>query len=979
MNNRNTITLFKWVWRAYIRTTLVPLILIELFFVAIYFMTTSWSNMKTVYYLQEESMNDLKQIAVRESNGIEQKLIGISNAVLTFDKQIERALSKGAVIDREDEKRLTYSSDGVYYTKQDREDGGAAIFYSGIVPVGAEEREKVTKVLTKQELMKDIIHSEPLAASIYLNTYDSLNIIYPYVDAITQYEPKTNIPSFNFYYEADKNHNPLRKVKWTDVYLDPAGHGWIVSSLSPVYNGDKLEGVVGIDVTVENIANQISQIQIPWDGYGVLIGKDGMILALPNKGEKDFGITELSNYHYREAIIKDTFESNEFNLYNMNGLFSFAKELSEKSEGFAKIKIMEQNKVVSWATIADTGWKLLVVVPEKNIYANISKMRADLYNIGYYIIAGLFLFYFYFFYIITKKAKKVTAQISKPLLAINEMVQKIGKGIYFQHELDFNVKELNETALNLVNMGKQLGLANNELISTQNQLKKREKDLQSLVNSIDDIIIKINDKGKVLKTWTNDEKNLSKVFLEGASCSIEDILDETSAKLAMEKILRVAETKGTESMEYILETGNGYRWFQARIALIEDETGALVVTARDITERKEMIASIMTSKEEAEKASRAKSEFLSSMSHELRTPLNAIIGFSQLLEMDSESQLDDAQRQNVIEILKAGNHLLELINEVLDLAKIESGKMDVSMEPLQVKPVMEETLSLIKPLADKKDIEIEYRNFDNNEAFVLGDRTRLKQVLINLLSNAIKYNKEKGKVNYYCEIIQNSIRINVIDNGFGIHKDHLRKIFEPFHRLQMTSSSVEGTGIGLTVARQLMELMNGSINVESMEGVGSHFWIELPLSDPIFELKEVKDISAEYKENFHIENTAIRKILYVEDNPANLKLIERIIGKIQNVEMRSAASGEMSIELARGYKPDVILLDINLPDMSGYEVFERLKCYEETSHIKVIAVSANAMDKDIKRGLDFGFTDYITKPIKIPEFIEKILNILKEK
>ena len=360
------------------------------------------------------------------------------------------------------------------------------------------------------------------------------------------------------------------------------------------------------------------------------------------------------------------------------------------------------------------------------------------------------------------------------------------------------------------------------------------------------------------------------------------------------------------------------------------------------------------------------------MSHELRTPLNAILGFAQLLEFDYETPLTTEQLECVSEISKAGKLLLELINEVLDLAKIENGKITMSIEPVQVCDIIEESVMLMLPLAAKKNVEIfELESGCSNE-YVLADALRIKQVVINLLSNAIKYNKDNGKVYLTCERIGDKIWFQVTDTGNGIPEEHLQKIFEPFHRLNATEY-VEGTGVGLAVVTKLMALMNGTIHVESQEGIGSTFTIVLPVAQYSAEANN-KGIEKLFIGTEQSREMNHKKILYIEDNPANLRLVEHIISHLPNLQLLSATRGQMGIDIAKTHNPALILVDINLPDFDGYEVLKRLKTYEETKHIPVIAISASAMKKDIEKGQEVGFADYITKPVNVLNFV----NIIKK-
>ena len=404
--------------------------------------------------------------------------------------------------------------------------------------------------------------------------------------------------------------------------------------------------------------------------------------------------------------------------------------------------------------------------------------------------------------------------------------------------------------------------------------------------------------------------------------------------------------------------------------------------ARDITERKRLDQVLQEKNIElenatsvAEKANLAKSDFLSSMSHELRSPLNAILGFAQLMDSDSPPATS-SQKESIAQILQAGWHLLKLINEILDLAKVESRQVPMSEEPVSLAEVMLECHAMIEQQAQQRDIKLTFPQFDI-PCYVYADRTRLKQILINLLSNAIKYNVKQGsvKVKYFASTPERT-RVSIIDTGAGLSPEQLAQLFQPFNRLGQEAGGEEGTGIGLVVAKRLVELMGGTIGVESTVGVGSIFWFELIAVAEPNTLKSENNL-VEMNKPIVPRGKRQHTVLYVEDNPANMKLVEQIIARHQDISLLTAVNGKSGIEIALASQPDVILMDINLPGISGFEAMKVLRLDAATSHIPVIAVSANAMPLDVERGLKAGFFRYITKPIKVNELMDA-LNVALE-
>jgi PAS domain S-box-containing protein len=425
-------------------------------------------------------------------------------------------------------------------------------------------------------------------------------------------------------------------------------------------------------------------------------------------------------------------------------------------------------------------------------------------------------------------------------------------------------------------------------------------------------------------------------------------------------------------------------WVHLVASDAQDTDGVSVhrVMFSDISDRKLMEAALQEKNSEltnarrmADKASLAKSDFLSSMSHELRSPLNAILGFAQLMESGSPP-LAPSQKTSIDRILQSGWYLLELINEILDLSLIESGKLSLSLEPLSLPDLLLECQVMIEPQAQKSGIRISFSAFDH-PCFVSGDRMHLKQSLINLLSNAIKYNRTGGVVEVTCSAsAAKRLRISVRDTGEGLSPEKLAQLFQPFNRLGQEAGTLQGTGIGLVVSKRLVELMGGDIGVDSVVGVGSVFWIELDaVPAPQSAVRANKPSAALPPASAQPgikPGTALRTLLYVEDNPANLQLVEELVARRPDIRLLTAVDGASGVALARIHLPEVILMDINLPGISGLEALAILRADPATAHIVVLALSANAMPRDIEKGLAAGFFRYLTKPIKIDEFMKAL-------
>jgi len=461
--------------------------------------------------------------------------------------------------------------------------------------------------------------------------------------------------------------------------------------------------------------------------------------------------------------------------------------------------------------------------------------------------------------------------------------------------------------------------------------------------------------------------------------SYEDVLDAwletltfaSDADRSQFRATRLA-SRGNPTSAFDVRTKDGR---SLRVMDRRTAEGGLVKTIWDLTDDVRTAEELREARALAEAGSAAKSDFLSSMSHELRTPLNAILGFAQLLQRDKKQPLSDRHRERVGQILTGGEHLLRLIDDVLDLSRIEVGKISISTEPVNVGSVLEEVRTTLEPLAARSRISIETLPLEG-APHVFADRTRLVQILMNFGSNAIKYNRPSGSVTFSVSLPDaGHLRLTVTDTGLGIAADKQDKLFQPFQRAGQETGPIEGTGIGLVITKRLAELMGGRVGYQSVAGVGSDFWVEIPVHTVAEHAEPVPpDRLAELPSVPKADGRSL--VLYVEDNPANVLFMRDLLGDFEGIDLVTAPTAEMGIELARAQPPEVIIMDINLPGMSGFDALGVLQSWPETRAIPVIALTAAASEHDRRRGEAAGFHRYLTKPIQVDELHTTLSSLL---
>ncbi|WP_438943599.1 ATP-binding protein [Pseudomonas zhanjiangensis] len=817
----------QWIWRAFVQSALIPLILVESVLISVYLLSNAAIRDAQVGHLQQSALADLSAAVSREGQVIDSRLRAVEAQVRIFRDAADHALRNTRFEpDELERRRHVATSSGVFYSQSD--DGRAASFYANSTPVAQQDRSKALRLSQLDPLMRSIHDANPLVAALYFNSWDSYNRIYPFFMTPEQYPHDMVIPDYNFYYLADSQHNPGRGVVWTDVYLDPAGQGWMMSAVAPVYRDDFLEGVVGLDITVGQMLGEIGELDVPWQGYAMLVSRDNYIMALPEAGEQDFGLHELTQYSYAEAVRREVLKPEDFSLEQRAEMQPLLRAMAVGQHRVEEVQLGGRTQLVAWSEIPQTGWRLLLVVDEGNIFSETHRLAAHYQRIGYLLIAGLVLFYLLFFAWMWARSRRLSDQLAQPLAGIVGMMRRLGQG-------DFQPSAPSSQIQEVANMAQAVQQTGEQLQASETERHEAQRILQLVLESTTESLWEVDAPNMTIK--------LSGHFIKRFGLSSERMsLSEFNQRVHPDDLERLRHLRQSFAVsgedrfesEYRYADAQGdYVWLLSRGKVLErDDEGHLLRIAGthvDVTRLKQVQDELRRASLEAKSASQAKSRFLSSMSHELRTPLNAICGFGQLIEMevldkpDAEQELDYAR-----EIVSASRHLTALVDDILDLSSIENRRQQVQLQPVAISPLLQGCAELVQPEVQQRGLQLEVLTEAEAALYVQADARRLRQVLLNLLSNAIKYNSPLGLIRLGYEVRPDCVRLWVEDNGPGLSDDQQALLFQPFQRLGRESSNIPGTGIGLVLCRELASLMGGEIGYRSVLGSGSRFWIDLP-------------------------------------------------------------------------------------------------------------------------------------------------------
>ncbi|MCQ4311567.1 ATP-binding protein [Pseudomonas stutzeri] len=916
MSSKTPTGIRQWIWRAFVQSALIPLVLVEVVLIAAYLLTNNAIRDAQIEHLRETALSELQAAADRESRIISQQLQQVASATTLFRNITVRALDDTRV---EPQPPLTLGSGGVRYSPRD--EGGAASFYSAVTAPELQDLEKVARLRRLDPLMKELHAANPLIASLYFNSWDSYNHIYPWFDTAEQYPSDMNIPSYNFYYLASSWHNPARKVVWTDVYLDPAGHGWMMSAIAPAYRGDFLEGVNGIDITVSGILKQIGKLRVPWNGYGVLISRDLNIMALPEAGERQFGLDELTEHSYDEAIRREIFKPEDFRLGRRPETRALAHAIAAQTEGVQRLNLDGRQQLVAWTTVEQTGWHLLAVVDEAEVFSQTNALASRYRQIGYLLIAGLLLFYLLFFAYMWLRARRLSQALLIPIASISRMMGQIGRGQWRPQPVSSDIRELDDLAQHTQAIGGQLELSEAQRWQAH---KRLELVLESATESL----------------WENDMRSATLQFrgrlparfgLPSSRLSEAQFLHRIHPFDVSKVRAELARMHQGDALHYesefrFADALGQYHWLLSRGRVLErdPQTGEATLVAGthvDIDAIKRVEEDLRQVTQQAQIANEAKTHLISSISHELRTPLNAILGFAQLMRMDCSPEADPDAADYLDEILLASRHLNQLLGDILDWSSLQAERPRLELKRVEVTALMRECAELVALDVQRQGLRLEF-DLPDAPIEVLAEPRRLRQVLLNLLSNAIKYNTPSGQILLSIETVAGQVRLLVEDTGLGIDEALQTRMFEPFQRLGRESSNIQGAGIGLSLCLEYAKLMGGSIGVKSELGVGSRFWIALSVLEPQLVLPAHER----------------PRIVYVEDDPASQLLVRKALADMGEVSV--IGNGRLALEHLLTDPPELLLLDLNLPELNGEELLSLLRQAPATRELPVIVLSA---------------------------------------
>lgn len=794
--------LAMWIWRAYSRASLIPLLGVGIVLITMYFISNNFLNHNNEEALRQQAQTEVKQLANLEAKVINQQLLSITQTTKLLQDQTAQIMTAKEPSNHDEPSRFKYSKDGVFYTPKDT--GVGTVFYSGLYPVGEPQRQKAYRSAGLDSIYIGAKQSNSLITQVYYNTYDSLIRIYPYLDVIKELPAKIDLTTYNFYYQADAQHNPQRKVVWTELYNDLAGQGWMTSAIAPVYNGNKLEGVVGVDVTIKSMAAEVINMKIPWQGFGMLMSGDGKIMGLPKHGAENWSTApQLENSVSKGQLTPITFNSNQSRIKQL------LQTISHQDQGILNVDL-GGHYIVAWSLIPETGWKMLITIPEDKLLHSSHSLSHRINTLTWLVVLGLFVFYLIFFIFLYYQAKKMSQLIAEPLEKLDAIVKQVSAGEPLKNAPSFNIAELDRTAQGVVTMGALVETASQTRQLAEQQLEQRNRQLQSVIDLSTDGFILTNANAEVVLV----NPALCQVTgLKAKALLFKPVSQFWHALAELNADNNIALPDLIHSFRLELKTPVK-RILQCQIIDVnaDDPNSAFkLIQLRDITQDVEL--------------NQMKSQFIATAAHELRTPLTSVLGYSELLMKDMVPQ---EMRETAFEVVVNKTKLvMSIINELLDLARIEARHgLDFNINTYFADQLVNEMLASYTVPKGRQSIIVHTLP----KLRIKVDAEKFKGVLTNLLDNAYKYST-MGEVQLLMDDVdvggQASVAFRIKDFGIGMNEDQINHAFERFWRAD-NSGAIPGTGLGLSIVNDVMRVFGGSVVIESALGVGTTVSLYLP-------------------------------------------------------------------------------------------------------------------------------------------------------
>lgn len=905
----------RWLWRAMITTSLVPLVLVELGLVGAYLLTHQLMHEHHIATLEGESSTLLAQAVEREARLVEADLAGWERQVALLAGETRRALEQPVDAQQiaASLRRHRREPSGIYHAPRD--DGGAASFYSASTPSHMQDYRKVAQLATLDPFLEQLVSSDPRIYQAYVNTFDSYNRLWPWTNTQATYASDIVIPSFNFYYLADERNNPERQPVWTDAYIDPAGGGWMVSAVAPIYRETFLEGVVGLDITLEGLIDRLRSVELPWSGYAVLVGRDGTLLAIPPAGEGDFGIDELADADYADAIREDSFKPQRFRLQRLSDDPALDEVLAE-THGVLQAQLSGGPRLLAWRELPAVGWTLLAVIDEASAFAASESLATLFRELGYLMIAGLVVFYLLLLGVTWWRSRSLTHTLVEPLQQLRDMAADIGahRPVTKPH---FGLREFDSVGDALVGASRERQGALAALAAEEERLRLAMDASGGAVWEYDIANDCLSMHANVFRMLGLESQSSISLRHFHALIHPDDLMHFESQRRCV-----IAGRVAVGEVEMRLHHADGHwLWVLTRGSVLErNEAGEAlraIGVVLDIHQQKRATAELERARDAAERTQRAQSRLFSRVSHELRTPLNAILGFADLLQSEGKARLSERERGYLIEVARAADRLDGLLGDVLQLASLESGELMLEYEPQAALRCLHRNAGQLMPRAARAGVRLEVAD-QVCSAWLLADRRRLDQVLQNLIENAIKYNRRGGwaRLNAWSE--GDGVCLEVVDNGLGISEERRGELFSPFSRLGMEHSDIRGTGLGLALSQELVRRMQGRIEVLSRLGEGSRFRIWLPRVDvQAHQAAVIRDLPAQAR-----LARPLNMLLVSGDDRTRVRL-EVLAEHLGDLTLTSAQRHAQAMRLANEQPPSLLVCSDDIVRDQAAELLQR--------------------------------------------------------